>query len=85
MPAESYAHLNVRFTGEQLPSQAELAALVKEHGFSPIRVSYWYREADGMEFRVVMHSRDDAAVARLSTALARHPQIQEFRLSPTGD
>src|SRR5688572_24188668 len=37
MPAESYAHLSVRFTREQAPDQAAVVALVKEYGFSLVR------------------------------------------------
>jgi putative Mg2+ transporter-C (MgtC) family protein len=85
MRTESYAHLSVRFTAEYAPAEAELLKLVQQFGFSPVRVSYWFREAAGLEYSVVMHSLEAGAVGRLSEALRSHAHILEFKLSPTGD
>jgi putative Mg2+ transporter-C (MgtC) family protein len=85
MKTESYAHFSVRFTPSVLISPTEVIALVGAHGFSTADVTHWYRHAEGMEYRMVVHSLDATAVQRLSEALRKREDIAEFRISPTGD
>lgn len=85
MRTEAYAHFSIRFQPEHALSQAGLVAFVAEQGFSTADVTHWYRRADGMEYRMIVHSLDSAAVARLSAALRERDDIAEFRISPTGD
>jgi putative Mg2+ transporter-C (MgtC) family protein len=85
MPTEAYAHFSVRFLPELALSQADLVAFVAEQGFSTADVTHWYRRADGMEYRMIVHSLDSGSVARLSAALRQREDIAEFRISPTGD
>ena len=85
MRTESYAHFSVRFLPDRTLAQAELVAFVAEHGFATTELSHWYRNGQGMEYRMVVHTRDHAAIRRLSEALRNRADIAEFKLSPTGD
>jgi putative Mg2+ transporter-C (MgtC) family protein len=85
MKTESYAHFSVRFEKERAASQDELIAFVAEHGFSTADVTHWYRNTEGMEYRMVVHSLDPTGVRRLSEGLRGRDDIAEFRISPTGD
>jgi putative Mg2+ transporter-C (MgtC) family protein len=85
MKTESYAHFSVRFVKDRLASQEELIAFVGEQGFSTADVTHWFRNTEGMEYRMVVHSLDPTAVRRMSEALRRRDDIAEFRISPTGD
>jgi putative Mg2+ transporter-C (MgtC) family protein len=85
MRTEAYAHFSVRFQPERSLPQAELVAFVADHGFSTADVTHWYRRAEGMEYRMIVHSLDSGSVARLSEALRHREDIAEFRISPTGD
>lgn len=85
MKTEAYAHFSVRFQPERALSQTALVAFVAEQGYSTADVTHWYRRADGMEYRMIVHSLDSASVARLSEALRQRDDIAEFRISPTGD
>jgi putative Mg2+ transporter-C (MgtC) family protein len=85
MKTESYAHFSVRFARERPASQEELLAFVTEHGFSTADVTHWFRHAEGMEYRMIVHSLDPAGVRRLSESLRQRDDIAEFRISPTGD
>jgi putative Mg2+ transporter-C (MgtC) family protein len=85
MKTQSYAHFSIRFLPDRQATHAEVIALVAKHGFSTADVSHWYRHADGMEYRMVVHSLDPMAVRHLSEALRDRDDIAEFRISPTGD
>ena len=85
MKTESYAHFSIRFAPGHPASQAELLQFVKDHGFSTADVTHWFRQGEGMEYRMVVHSLDSTAVRRLSESLRQRNDIAEFRLSPTGD
>lgn len=85
MKTEAYAHVSVRFEPGQSVSQPELIHLVREHGFSTVNVTHWYRHSEGMEYRLVVHSVDSRAVPMLSEALRAREGVAEFRISPTGD
>jgi putative Mg2+ transporter-C (MgtC) family protein len=85
MKTESYAHFSIRFAPEQVASQVELIAFVKGHGFSTADVTHWFRHGEGMEYRMVVHSRDSTAVRRLSESIRQRSDVAEFRISPTGD
>jgi putative Mg2+ transporter-C (MgtC) family protein len=85
MKTESYAHFSVRFSKDRLASQEELLAFVGKRGFSTADVTHWFRNTEGMEYRMVVHSLDPTAVRRLSEALRQRDDIAEFRISPTGD
>lgn len=85
MRTEAYAHFSVRFQPDHALPQAAVVAFVAEQGFSTADVTHWYRRADGMEYRMIVHSLDSASVARLSAALRERDDVAEFRISPTGD
>jgi putative Mg2+ transporter-C (MgtC) family protein len=85
MRTESYAHFSVRFLPGLGLSQSALLTFVSELGFGIATVTHWFRHADGMEYRMILHSLDSTAVDRLSEALRRRDDIAEYRISPTGD
>jgi putative Mg2+ transporter-C (MgtC) family protein len=85
MKTEAYAHFSIRFTPDCPCSHADVIALAAEHGFSTVDTTHWFRPSDGMEYRMVVHSRDPTAVRRLSESLRQRDDIAEFRISPTGD
>ena len=84
MRTESYAHFSVRFLPGRTPAEAEVIAIVAQHGFAAAELSHWYRNGEGMEYRMVVHTRDHAAVLRLSESLREREDIAEFKLSPAG-
>jgi putative Mg2+ transporter-C (MgtC) family protein len=85
MKTESYAQFTIRFAPDRPASQAELLAFVRDHGFSTADVTHWFRQGEGMEYRMVIHSLDSTAVTRLSESLRQRIDLAEFRISPTGD
>lgn len=85
MKTESYAHFSVRFRSGQRASLAELITFVNGHGLSAAEVTHWFRQSEGMEYRMVVHSLDSMAVRRMSESLRQREDVAEFRLSPTGD
>ena len=84
MKTESYAVFSVRFLPGREASQTELVAFVAQHGFWATDITHWYRQGVGMEYRIIVHTRDGTAVRRVSEALRQRDDIAEFRLSPTG-
>jgi putative Mg2+ transporter-C (MgtC) family protein len=83
---ESYAQFVVAFAADKALRQAELLALIKEHGFATSGVTHKYRGADAiMEYEMTLHTLDRDAFARLSDTLRARPDVVEFRVAPTGD
>jgi putative Mg2+ transporter-C (MgtC) family protein len=85
MPTESYAHFRVRFLPGRTLTQAEIVAVVAKHGFATTELSHWYRDREGMEYSMVVHTRDHGAIRRLSESLRERDDIAEFTLAPTRD
>lgn len=86
MPSQTYAHHQIRFARDEVMPEAELRALLAEHGFSVAHLSYRVEE-DGrfFEYRMVMRTSNLGAASRLAESLRRIPSVREFRISPTGD
>jgi putative Mg2+ transporter-C (MgtC) family protein len=84
MRTEAYAQFRVRFLPGRTLTSAEVVAIVAQHGLASAEVSQWYRTGEGMEYSMVVHSRDHGAAQRLSEALRERDDIAEFKLSPTG-
>src|SRR5215510_864509 len=56
---ESYAQLIVTFAADHAPAQADVVALVSQHGFSVSGLSHRYRRSDAqMEYGMTVHSVD---------------------------
>lgn len=85
MRTESYAHFSVLFFPDRTLPQSELVAFVAQHGFATAELSHWYRNGHGMEYRMVVFTRDHGAIRRLSEALRERDDVAEFKLAPTGD
>lgn len=86
MPVQHYAHHHIRFEREQTMSEAQLRALLAEHGFTVFNLSYRVT-GDGrfFEYRMVLRGTDPASLGRFSEAMRLHPLVREFRVSPAGD
>lgn len=85
MPTESYAQFSVRFLPGRAMSHSDVVAFLTQHGFSMAELSHRFRSGDGMEYRMVVFTRDRGAIPRLSDALRERDDIAEFRLAPAGD
>ena len=85
MKTESYAHFSVLFFPDRAASQTEIVAFVAKHGFTTAEHSHWFRNGLGMQYRMVVYTRDHDAIRRLSEALREREDVAEFTLSPTGN
>jgi putative Mg2+ transporter-C (MgtC) family protein len=86
MPAQHYAHFQVRFPRDTAMSEEELRELVGRFDFTIANLSY--RLEDGgrcFEYRMVIRSSRHEQAARLAQALEQTPSVVEFRIAPTGD
>jgi len=83
---EAYAQLTVGFAADRAPSQADVVALVAQHGFAVSSVGHDFRRAAAiMEYGMSVHSLDPTAFARISSTLRGRDDVVEFSISPTGD
>jgi putative Mg2+ transporter-C (MgtC) family protein len=85
MKFESYAYFTVRFSPGHSSTESEVIEFVARHGFRTADVTHWYRDGEGLEYRMVVHSLDATAVPRISESLRQRKDIAEYRISPTGD
>ncbi|MBN9424769.1 MAG: magnesium transporter MgtC [Candidatus Accumulibacter sp. 66-26] len=86
MPQHSYAHHHIRFARNEVMTEAEVRALLVEHGFTVSNISYRTSD-DGLwfEYRMVIRTTRADNPAALATSLRGLPQVRSFRISPTGD
>ena len=86
MPTNLYAHHRVRFHREAAMPEAELRALIAEHGFSIANLSYRLG-GDGrfFEYRMVIRTRDGSSTQRLARTLRGIASVVAFQIAPTGD
>lgn len=86
MPSLSYGQLTIRCLRPQRLAEDELRALVQAHGISMTRPSYRLLEGGQVfEYQTTMRTGRRDNYGRLAEALAEHPRIQEFAVTPTGD
>jgi putative Mg2+ transporter-C (MgtC) family protein len=86
MPTLLYAHHVVRFRRAAAMPEADLRALLTEHGFSIANLSY--RLTGGglhFEYRMVLRSRSAQNAQRLARTLSGLDAVVAFRIAPTGD
>jgi putative Mg2+ transporter-C (MgtC) family protein len=86
MPTLLYAHHHLRFAREAVMLEADVRALLAEHGFSVANMSYRL-EGEGrfFEYRMVIRTRDHRGAGALARRLSQLPSVVEFRIAPTGD
>lgn len=86
LPVEFYARFVVRFARDATLPEADMRALVAQHGFTIANLNYRLDvQDDFFEYRMVIRSHDARSAQALIATLKEVPTIREFRLSPTGD
>ncbi len=86
VPSHRFAHHRIRFARDSVMPEQAVRTLLETHGF---KVSgFNYRLADEgrtFEYRMTIHTIDEANFTELARALAALPAVREFDLSPAGD
>jgi putative Mg2+ transporter-C (MgtC) family protein len=86
LPVVFYARFIVRFARDATLPEAEMRALVAQHGFTIANLNYRLDvQDDFFEYRMVVRSHHAGSAQALIATLKAVPTIREFRLSPTGD
>jgi putative Mg2+ transporter-C (MgtC) family protein len=86
LPSESYADHYMRFDRHEAMPEAEVRALLAEHGFSVANMSYRItRDGPGFEYRMTIRTTNPENTAQLAASLRTLELVREFRLSPMGD
>ena len=86
MPQLYYVHHVVRFPIATAMAEADYRELVVSHGLRISEFSYRLsNEAGFLEYHMMLSTRDSGSEARLARALAKDPNLIEFRLEPSGD
>jgi len=86
LPILIYVHTFIRFYREKAMSESEIRALMREHGFGVTNLCHAVTH-DGKfyEYDLVIKSRKEENVLRLSQCLAAKDDIVEFRIAPPGE
>ena len=86
MPMLIYAHHSLRFFKGSVMSEPDLRNLITSHGFSIANLSYSLTdEGKYFEYFMVIRTRGQENMQRLTTTLTGLDSVVEFSISPTGD
>ena len=86
MPMLIYAHHSLRFHKNSVMSEPDLRSLITSHGFSIANLSYSLTdEGKYFEYFMVIRTRGQENMQRLSKTLTELDSVIEFSISPTGD
>jgi putative Mg2+ transporter-C (MgtC) family protein len=86
MPTQYHAYFTVAFARAGDMTEAQLRALLAEHGFTVANLSYRLADAGArFEYRMTLRTLDAANAGALSDALKQLPSVAQFRISPVGD
>jgi putative Mg2+ transporter-C (MgtC) family protein len=86
MPMLIYAHHSLRFLKGSVMSEADMRNLITSHGFSIANLSYSLtNEGKYFEYFMVIRTRGQENMQRLTTTLTGLDSVVEFSISPTGD
>ena len=86
LPTQFYVRHNLRFDLAVAPSESDVKALVGQHGFEVVTMSYHRNDGDGsFAYDTVLRTTDAGNVPGFAEALRRMEGLREFRLSPVGD
>jgi putative Mg2+ transporter-C (MgtC) family protein len=86
LPSHHFAHLLLRFPKEKVMPEAELRQLLRDHRFTISHMSYRQDDKGAVfEYRTVIGTIDQRKFGKLAATLRKTRNIQEFRVSPTGD
>ncbi len=86
IPTLIYAHNSLRFPREMTMSEADLRTLLTQHGFNVVELSYSLTdEGKFFEYDLLIRTRKEENILRLSQTLSRLDSVKGFRISLTGD
>jgi putative Mg2+ transporter-C (MgtC) family protein len=86
MPSECYAYHYIRFDRHDAMPEAEVRALLAEHGFTVANMSYRItRDGPCFEYRMTIRTTNPDNTAHLAASLRKLELVREFRISPMGD
>ena len=86
LPMLVYIQAHIRFHREQAMTDPEVRALMGEHGFGVSNLCYAVtHDRKFSEYDLVIKTRKEENMRRLSQCLEQNDAVIEFRLSPTGD
>jgi putative Mg2+ transporter-C (MgtC) family protein len=86
IPSHMYAHHRVRFERGAIMPEGTLRDLLAKHGFAVSNVTYALTDGGRLfEYRMTIHTSDEANFTRLAASLSALPPVREFHLSPAGD
>jgi putative Mg2+ transporter-C (MgtC) family protein len=86
MPTQAYYHFDVRYARSAATDERQVRELVEHHGFSIANLSY-RQDGEGRlrRYSMTIASADRSAAGRMAASLEKKDEVQEFRISPTGD
>ncbi|MEO8250346.1 MAG: MgtC/SapB family protein [Burkholderiales bacterium] len=86
LPSHEYAHLQLRFERDRVMHEDDIVSFLHQYNFTVANMSYRLLEVPpAFEYRMVISTNTDGALASLATALREVENIRTFRISPTGD
>jgi putative Mg2+ transporter-C (MgtC) family protein len=82
----SYFHHSLRFLRESTMPEAEVRDLITRHGCAIVNMGYAItNEGKYFDYDMIISTRSQTSMDRLSQALTVQASVIEFRISPTGD
>jgi putative Mg2+ transporter-C (MgtC) family protein len=86
LPMLIYVHASIRFHREKAMTEPEVRALMRDNGFGISNLCYAVaNDRKFFEYDLVIKTRKEENMRRLSQCLAENTDVIEFRISPTGD
>ncbi len=86
LPMLVYVQTFIRFHRDQAMTEPEIRELMRENGFGISNLCYALtHERKFFEYDLVLKTRKEENMRRLSQCLEKNEAVIEFRISPTGD
>jgi putative Mg2+ transporter-C (MgtC) family protein len=86
LPMLIYVHASIRFHREKAMTEPEVRQLMRDNGFGISNLCYAVaNDRKFFEYDLVIKTRKEENMRRLSQCLAENTDVIEFRISPTGD
>jgi putative Mg2+ transporter-C (MgtC) family protein len=86
IPMLTYFHHSMRFLRESTMPEAEVRDLITRHGCAIVNMGYTStNEGKYFDYDMIISTRSQTSMDRLSQALTVQASVIEFRISPTGD
>jgi putative Mg2+ transporter-C (MgtC) family protein len=86
MPSESYAHYSIRLDRNDAMPEAEVRALLAEHGFRVATMrDRITRDGPCFEYRMAIRTTNPDNLSHLAASLRKLDLVREFRISPMGN